>query len=179
MNNYNDLVDSLNLDIRRNNKISFILGSATTMSADGKGVPGVEEINEIMKDFMISYDIYDGFIRDKNEMNTVETYQKSFEYLLRIGDQEMVKEVLAIIMGKAKPNDNEWYISKCINDLTKLICETEINVGVILTTNFDEAAAVKDVGTLSHFLCCIFQRCFRLIRIQHHHFDTLPLATVF
>lgn len=71
-------------------------------------------------------------------MSIVETYQKSFEYLLRVGDQEMVKEVLSIIMRKAKPNDNDWHVSKCINDLTKLICETNINVGIILTTNFDE-----------------------------------------
>lgn len=138
MNNYKDLVDSLNLDIRRKNKISFILGSATTMSPDGKGVPGVKEINEIMKEFMISYDIYDSFMYEKSEMSVVETYQKSFEYLLRVGDQEMVKEALAIIMGKAKPNENDWYVSKCINDLTKLICDTDIDVGIILTTNFDE-----------------------------------------
>ncbi|WAT06106.1 SIR2 family protein [Rouxiella badensis] len=138
MNNYKDLVDSLILDIKRKNKISFILGSATTMSPDGKGVPGVKEINEIIKEYMISFDIYDNFIHGRNEMSVVETYQQSFEYLLRVGDQDMVKEVFAIIMGKAKPDDTNWYISKCINDLTTLIFETEIDVGIILTTNFDE-----------------------------------------
>ena len=138
MNSYDDLIESLTLDIRRNKKISFILGSATTMSPDGKGVPGVKEINDILQHFMIEYDIYDSFIKDKQEMSAVETYQKSFEYLLRVGDQEMVREVLSIIMRKAQPADNEWYISKCIDDLTKLICETNINVGIILTTNFDE-----------------------------------------
>ncbi|PLL17342.1 hypothetical protein CWN31_16275 [Klebsiella pneumoniae] len=71
-------------------------------------------------------------------MSVVETYQKSFAYLLKVGDQEMVREVLAIIMGKAQPAENEWYISKCIDDLTRLICETNIDVGIILTTNFDE-----------------------------------------
>lgn len=53
INNYKDLVESLNLDIKRNTKIAFILGSATTMSPDGKGVPGVREINGIMKQFMM------------------------------------------------------------------------------------------------------------------------------
>jgi len=120
MNNYEDLIESINLDIRRNKKISFILGSATTMSPDGKGVPGVKEINEILKNFMIEYNIYESFIRDKQELNVVQTYQKSFEYLLRVGDQEMVREVLAIIMGKAQPAENEWYVSKCIDDLTRL-----------------------------------------------------------
>lgn len=138
MNTYNDLIESLNLDIKRNNKISFILGSATTMSPDGKGVPGVKEINDILKQFMIDYDIYDSFAKDINSKNAVEIYQRSFEYLLRIGDQEMVKEVLAIIMKKGRPAENEWHVSKCIDDLTKLICETNINVGIILTTNFDE-----------------------------------------
>lgn len=138
MNSYNDLVESITLDIRRNKKISFILGSATTMSSDGRGVPGVKEINEILKSFMIEYDIYDSFISDQPEMSVVETYQKSFAYLLRVGDQEMVREVMAIIMEKAQPAENEWYVSKCIDDLTKLLCETSIDVGVILTTNFDE-----------------------------------------
>ncbi|HDG1683126.1 TPA: SIR2 family protein [Kluyvera ascorbata] len=138
MNSYDNLIESLTLDIRRNKKISFILGSATTMSSDGKGVPGVQEINEMLKNFMTEYHIYDSFIKDKKEMSVVETYQKSFEYLLQVGDQEMVREVLAIIMGKAQPAENEWYISKCIGDLTRLICETNINVGIILTTNFDE-----------------------------------------
>ncbi|HEY2452400.1 MAG TPA: SIR2 family protein [Scandinavium sp.] len=138
MNNYDDLIESITLDIRRNKKISFILGSATTMSPDGRGVPGVKEINEILKNFMIEYKIYDSFIKDKPDMGFVETYQKSFEYLLRVGDQEMVREVLAIIMGKAQPAEKEWYISKCIDDLTRLICETNIDVGIIMTTNFDE-----------------------------------------
>lgn len=138
MNKYQDLVESISLDIRREKKISFILGSATTMSPDGKGVPGVREINEILKQFMIEYDIYDSFIKNEPEMNDVETYQKSFAYLLRVGDQEMVREVMAIIMGKAQPAKEEWYISKCIEDLTRLICETNINIGIILTTNFDE-----------------------------------------
>lgn len=138
MNNYDDLIESITLDIRRNKKISFILGSATTMSPDGRGVPGVKEINEILKDFMIEYSIYDSFIKNNTEMSVVETYQKSFAYLLRVGDQEMVREVLAIIMQRAQPAENEWYISKCIDDLTRLICETNIDVGCILTTNFDE-----------------------------------------
>ncbi|WP_162620983.1 SIR2 family protein [Franconibacter helveticus] len=138
MNTYNDLIESLSLDIKRNNKISFILGSATTMSPDGKGVPGVREINDILQQYMIDYDIYDSFIKDKKELSVVERYQKSFEYLLRVGDQEMIKEVLAIIMRKAQPTESDWYISKCISDLTKLICETNINIGIILTTNFDE-----------------------------------------
>lgn len=138
MNKYEDLVESISLDIRREKKISFILGSATTMSPDGRGVPGVKEINEVLKQFMIEYNIYDSFIKNEPEMNDVETYQKSFAYLLRVGDQEMVREVLAIIMGKAQPAEKEWYISKCIEDLTRLICETNINVGIILTTNFDE-----------------------------------------
>lgn len=138
MNKYEDLVESISLDIRRGKKISFLLGSATTMSTDGRGVPGVKEINEILKQFMIEYNIYDSFIKKESVMNDVETYQKSFAYLLRVGDQEMVREVLAIIMEKAQPADKEWYISKCIEDLTRLICEANINVGIILTTNFDE-----------------------------------------
>ncbi|EOX9113635.1 SIR2 family protein [Providencia rettgeri] len=139
MNNYRDFVDSLALDIKRNNKVSFLFGSAASMSHNGGlGVPGVKEINDIMKEFMMNYDIYDSFICDNHNMSIVETYQKSFDYLLRVGDQDMIKEVLAIIMGKAKPNENDWFISKCIEDLTKLICETNINVGIILTTNFDE-----------------------------------------
>lgn len=83
MNSYDNLIESLTLDIRRNKKISFILGSATTMSSDGKGVPGVQEINEMLKNFMTEYHIYDSFIKDKKEMSVVETYQKSFEYLLQ------------------------------------------------------------------------------------------------
>ncbi|HHN8460659.1 TPA: SIR2 family protein [Morganella morganii] len=138
MNKYEDLVESINLDIKRGKKISFILGSATTMSPDGRGVPGVKEINEILKQFMTDYNIYDSFIKNEPVMNDVEIYQKSFAYLLRVGDQEMVREVLAIIMRKAQPAEKEWYISKCIDDLTRLICETNINVGIILTTNFDE-----------------------------------------
>lgn len=138
MNNYDDLIESITLDIRRNKKISFILGSATTMSPDGRGVPGVKEINEILKNFMIEYHIYDSFIINNSDMSAVETYQKSFAYLLKVGDQEMVREVLAIIMLKAQPAEKEWYISKCIDDLTRLICETNIDVGIILTTNFDE-----------------------------------------
>jgi ABC-type sugar transport system permease subunit len=38
---------------------------------------------------------------------------------------------------------------------------------------------VNDVGTLNHFLCRISQRCFGLVRIQHYHLNTLPLAALF
>ena len=42
-----------------------------------------------------------------------------------------------------------------------------------------DPVTVNDVGTLNHFLCRISQRCFGLVRIQHYHLNTLPLAALF
>lgn len=138
MNSYSDLVNSLCLDIRRGVKISFLFGSAVSISPDrSTGVPGVAEINEIVKDFLDALGIYEEFSKSVSGKSAVEIYQEGFKYILKIGDQSMIQEVMGIVMSKAKNEHGHWLISKGLQDFAKLIMELEPKPEYILTTNFD------------------------------------------
>ncbi|MDY4323703.1 SIR2 family protein [Pectobacterium brasiliense] len=138
INSYSDFVKSLVLDIKKGNEVSFLLGSAVSCSPDGKGVPSVSGMNEILREYMRSLDIYDELESDwvKLKLSETEKYQRGFEYLLKVGDQNDVKEIMLRAMSNVREND-EWLINKTLKDFSNLIFETEINVKCILTTNFD------------------------------------------
>lgn len=135
-NSYTEFVKSLVLDIRKGKDVSFLLGSAVSCSPEGNGVPGVSGMNDILRQYMIDLDIYDGFESNIIGLSETDKYQKSFEYLLKVGDQDEVKEIMALAMNNARSGD-KWLITKSLDDFSRLISETSIKVKCILTTNFD------------------------------------------
>ncbi|MHB2112050.1 SIR2 family protein [Raoultella planticola] len=136
INTYNDFVKSLVLDVKKGNEVSFLLGSAVSCSPDGKGVPGVSGMNAILQKYMCDLDIYDEFDAGVRELSDTDKYQKGFEYLLKIGDQDDVKKIMSLAMSNVRDKE-EWLITKTLKDLSNLVSETAINVKCILTTNFD------------------------------------------
>ncbi|MBH2666749.1 SIR2 family protein [Serratia marcescens] len=136
INTYSDFVKSLALDIKKGKEVSFLLGSAVSCSIDGKGVPSVSGMNEILRQYMIGLDIYDEFEVESVGLSEVEKYQNGFAYLLKVGDQEDVKEIMSLAMNNVR-NGDDWHITKTLSDLSNLFNETDVNVNSILTTNFD------------------------------------------
>ncbi|MFP2237841.1 SIR2 family protein [Pseudescherichia vulneris] len=136
INTYNEFVKSLVLDIKKGKPVSFLLGSAVSCSVDGKGVPGVSGMNEILRHYMTDLDLYDEFGKGSENLSTTELYQRSFDYLLKVGDQDDVKEIMSIAMDNAR-NGDEWVVTKTLNDFSALVVGSDINVKSILTTNFD------------------------------------------
>ncbi|MGV4224633.1 SIR2 family protein [Citrobacter freundii] len=135
-NSYTEFVKSLVLDIRKGKEVSFLFGSAVSSSPDGKGVPNVSGMNDILRQYMIGLDIYDGLESELVELSETDKYQRGFEYLLKVGDQDDVKEVMSLAMDNAR-NGDKWHITKTLNDFSRLFTESNINVKCILTTNFD------------------------------------------
>lgn len=136
INTYDDFVKSLALDIRKGRQVSFLLGSAVSCSVDGKGVPSVSGMNEILEKYMLDLDIYDEFEKEIIGLSATEKYQHGFQYLLKVGDQDDVKEIMSLAMNNVRVGDS-WLITKTLHDLSKLFEETHININCILTTNFD------------------------------------------
>ncbi|WP_455871614.1 SIR2 family protein [Serratia proteamaculans] len=136
INTYNDFVKSLVLDIRKGKEVSFLLGSAVSYSVDGQGVPSVSGMNEILRQYMTDLDLYDEFEANNIGLSEVEKYQNGFSYLLKVGDQDDVKEIMSLAMNNVRNGDN-WIITKTLKDLSNLFFETNIKVNSILTTNFD------------------------------------------
>lgn len=136
INTYNDFVKSLVLDIKKGKEVSFLFGSAVSCSRDGKGVPGVKGMSDILQKYMMDLDILEEFEANNVGASETEKYQRGFEYLLKVGDQDDVKEVMSLAMNNARDGDN-WLITKTLQDLSNLFFETRINVNSILTTNFD------------------------------------------
>lgn len=147
INSYSDFVKSLALDIKKGREVSFLLGSAVSCSKDGQGVPNVSGMNEILQEYMHDLDIYDDFENSEDGLSVTEKYQKGFEYLLKVGDQDDVKEIMSRAMSNAK-NGEDWLITKTLKDLSVLVSETNLNVQSILTTNFDPLIeeALSNVG---------------------------------
>ena len=142
---YEDLVDSLALDMRRSSgSISFLIGSALSLSPDGTGVPNVKGMCDIIEEYMgeDELNIFDRFV-SKNpnyeELSDVSRYQLYFTFLMTVGNANDVKEVLIRAMDKARnPVTGDWIVSKSLVDLSNIMSFAPHKIRNILTTNFDE-----------------------------------------
>ncbi|MBV7413566.1 SIR2 family protein [Aeromonas sp. sif2433] len=133
---YERLVTSLINDIKRNRKITFLFGSAISVSKDGVGVPGVDATIEIIKEYLEEFGMLEDYKEIQEHTSGSKGYQEIFDYLLSVGEQSDLQAIMNRIMDKAK-NKDEWQITKTIKDLTKLIKLKLFNISHIFTTNFD------------------------------------------
>lgn len=134
---YEMLVQSLSLDIKKKNEICFLFGSAISLSDKGIGIPSVDGMVELIKEYLNKLDMLDGFNEYISKGKSSEIYQSAFEYLLGIGSQEDVREILSTAVNQAKDENGGWKFPKTIVDLASLIKRESFNIKNILTTNFD------------------------------------------
>lgn len=138
INSYDNLVKSLVNDSKRNKEVAFLFGSAISLSSDGKGVPNVSGMIEIIKEYLHENEMFDGYDSEVGSGHGAEIYQSSFEFLLATGEQSDVIEIMKRAMSKARDSvTNEWVIPKTILDIAQLINKNILRVNNIITTNFD------------------------------------------
>lgn len=133
---YERLVTSLINDIKKKRKITFLFGSAISVSKDGSGVPGVNSIIEIIREYLEESEMLEDYCAVQKHLSGSEGYQEIFDYLLSVGEQSDLQTIMNRVMDRAKCGD-EWQITKTIQDLTKLIKLGFFNISHIFTTNFD------------------------------------------
>ncbi|WP_146260058.1 SIR2 family protein, partial [Serratia marcescens] len=138
INNYDNLVTSLLNDSRRNKEVSFLFGSAISISTDGKGVPNVNGVIEIIREYLHENNMHHGYDAEVGEKKGSELYQSSFEFLLATGDQNDVQEIMKRAISKARDIESgEWLIPKTILDIAQLVNNKLLKVNNVITTNFD------------------------------------------
>ncbi|ENJ4079228.1 SIR2 family protein [Enterobacter hormaechei] len=133
---YDLLISSLSMDIRKGTEVCFLFGSAISLPDSGMGMPSVDEMVDIIIDYLTKYGD-DGLEAHLRNINGSARYQAAFEYLLAVGTQEDVKSILKIAVDRAKDANGKWVIPKTIRDFTKLVATGALKVRNILTTNFD------------------------------------------
>ncbi|WJM85269.1 SIR2 family protein [Dickeya chrysanthemi] len=135
--NYEMLVQSLFLDIKKKNEICFLFGSAISLPDEGIGIPSVDGMVELIKEYLYKLEIHDGFNQYISQSDSSGIYQSAFEYLLGVGSQDDVREILSTAVNQAKDKNGDWKFPKTIVDLASLIKRESFNIKNILTTNFD------------------------------------------
>ncbi|WGL97177.1 SIR2 family protein [Arsenophonus sp. aPb] len=134
--NYDMLVQSLLMDIRKREEVCFLFGSAISLPDTGIGMPSTDEMVDIIRNYLSKFDIdgLDEYIRENNELTN---YQAAFEFLLAVCTQEDVKEILQLAVNRAKNSEGKWILPKTCLDFAKLVFSDALKVRDILTTNFD------------------------------------------
>ncbi|MDJ0043057.1 SIR2 family protein [Pantoea ananatis] len=147
INNYDTLVRSLAMDVKRGVEVSFLFGSAISLPDEGIGMPSVSEMVGLIRDYLRTMDD-DGLDDYIAENQDISNYQAAFKYLLAIGSQDDVKEVLSIAVNRAKDDNGSWVIPKAIKDFALLVSKKSWFIKNILTTNFDPfiEEALKESG---------------------------------
>lgn len=124
------------MDIRKGSEVCFLFGSAISLPDEGIGMPSVDEMVDIIKNYLSEFGD-DGLEGHLDGLTGSERYQSAFEYLMAIGTQEDVKQIMKIAVDRAKDSNGEWVIPKSIRDFSSLIKSEALKVKNILTTNFD------------------------------------------
>ncbi len=136
LHSYDMLVNSISMDIRKENEVCFLFGSAISLPDSGIGMPSVDEMVDIIKNYLSKFGD-DGLEIHLKDYSGSARYQAAFEYLLAVGTQNDVKEIMQIAVNRAKDSSGEWIIPKTIRDFTSLVKSEALIVRNILTTNFD------------------------------------------
>ncbi|MGP2862760.1 SIR2 family protein [Serratia bockelmannii] len=136
LHSYDLLINSLSMDIRKGNEVCFLFGSAISLPDSGIGMPSVDEMVDIIAEYLseLGDDGLEEYLKDRDGTSR---YQAAFEYLLAVGTQEDVKVILKIAVDRAKDTAGQWVIPKTIRDFTSLVKSSALRVRNILTTNFD------------------------------------------
>lgn len=124
------------MDIKKKREVCFLFGSAISLPDTGIGMPSTNEMIDIIRNYLSKLDIHglDEYISENKELSD---YQAAFEFLLSIGTQDDVKEILQLAVNRAKNSEGEWILPKTCLDFAKLVFSGALKVRDILTTNFD------------------------------------------
>lgn len=136
--NNNDLIKSLVSDIKRNKKISFLIGSAMSYE-NGCGFPNVQRMLSIIKEYLTEIDSYDEEARTIIQGGGTKAYQEIYEYIFKTGgDQNDIRKLMKRYLDSSiNPETGEWYITNGLLSLAEYISVSGARVENILTTNFD------------------------------------------
>lgn len=156
---YQDLVKSLSIDIKRNRKISFLIGSAMSYEKESRnGCPDVNTMLSIIKEYLIEVEMFDEEAAIILEGKGVEAYQKIYEFIFKTGgDQNDIKKLMGRFMSCAKDKQTGgWNLTIGVIEMAKYISLLGAKVDNILTTNFDpfieEALNRHSINTVTHSL---------------------------
>lgn len=136
LHSYDLLISSLSMDIRKGNEVCFLFGSAISLPDNGIGIPSVDEMVDIIANYL--YELGDdGLETHLKDHSGSSRYQAAFEYLLAVGTQDDVREIMKIAVDRARDTAGKLIIPKTIRDFTSLVGSGALRVRNILTTNFD------------------------------------------
>lgn len=135
---YSLLIRSLINDIRAKKPVAFLFGSAVSYSPDGTGVPNVDGVVSILHNFLIERRMLTESEITEKASEFDDQYQGWFDYLLSVGDQSDVKEVVTRAVLQAwDPQQKTWQIPEALVYFGKLVGNKQLNLQGVLTTNFD------------------------------------------
>lgn len=152
---FSRLVRSLINDIKRQKKVAFLFGSAVSCSPDGSGVPGVTGVVDLIKDYLIEKEMLSNSECRNQSLGFADEYQGWFDYLLSVGDQSDVQEVIERAVFKAKDQTGKWVVPESLVYFGKLVGSERFNLNCVLTTNFDpliqEALKNNSVASVNYY----------------------------
>ncbi|MGL5844192.1 MAG: SIR2 family protein [Aeromonas hydrophila] len=133
--NFDILTSSIAFDINDHRSVTFLFGSAISIDSEGNGVPNVSGVIKVIEDYLKSKGVLERYKKHVFSYAGSDLYQKSFEFIFAVCGANVVKEIMRLVMDKAKVRDNEWHIPKTITYLAEIV--PSLNIKNILTTNFD------------------------------------------
>ncbi|HCM9322031.1 SIR2 family protein [Enterobacter asburiae] len=136
--NNNDLIKSLVSDIKRNKKISFLIGSAMSYE-NGCGFPNVQRMLSIIQEYLTEINSFDDEARTIIEGGGTKAYQDIYEYIFKTGgDQNDIRKLMKRYLDSSINSETgKWYITNGLLSLAEYISVNGAKVENILTTNFD------------------------------------------
>ena len=146
--------------------IAYLVGSPLSIDLNGKGVPGVAEIVEIIREVVIEKKVteIDNFEKCISGKVGASAYQAAISWLHAYVHQDAVNTVVQRAVLKScletssigdplhptcDGDPSHWYIPSGTKSLAALVCNSDsVKRGPILTTNFDPllSLAIKDGG---------------------------------
>jgi hypothetical protein len=118
--------------------ITFLFGSALSAIKDGSGIPNVEQVSEIIKEYASEHDQLEYYTESIQKVNEKDRYQESFALLGAILGPDSTNEIVERVVKSNEDLDTgKQRIPQAIKDFVRCIKEKKIKVNNILTTNFD------------------------------------------
>ena len=118
--------------------ITFLFGSALSAIKDGSGIPNVEQISEIIKQYASDCDLLEYYMESIQTIDEKDRYQESFALLGAILGPDSTNDIVErVVKSNEDPDTGKQRIPQAVKDFVRCIKENKIKVNNILTTNFD------------------------------------------
>ncbi|WP_188052463.1 SIR2 family protein [Vibrio harveyi] len=118
--------------------ITFLFGSAFSAVQNGVGIPNVNQVTDIMEEYIDELDLFEDYEEFISGSNEQDKYQESFAFLSAINGAESTQEVVKRVVTKNIDSETgKQKIPQSIIDFVQSIKDEKIKVNNIITTNFD------------------------------------------